>query len=580
MVAISNTRMHSQSAIFRRIVAITPMITFALIVASLLAVTPEPNVALGYFSFEFLAPWTYWVLLLALGASTVFLIQMNHRLAFFGIVLTMLAMRLPLLLMFKLPNGPDSYTYMNIIQQWNAAGRIDLTIDSRAQFWPVSFLLLYALTKLGLGEINLWLAALPVLYFTNLLLASILLKRLTSKKIAEYATLLVCVAPTFNFYFYEIVAPQLFGATLFLLGLIIIFEYEKRRVVSRILAFIAVFVVLLFTHHLTSLLLAAYVFMLAVGEMLAKHLKKRLATPKGPIAGFKHLLPLSFGMILAWFIYFFGVSQVISHRFLGVLISVLQGNPSSYPLGEGPGPYFIGTYAFSVNSLSVYNYRLIPLGIAGLLVLAVWFVQTKKIVLSHRFDRANLRIFASTGFFAFLMIVSFTLLNGLFLEIPRLFDVVVLFASVPIAGWFVNSQKVKSINSAKVLSLVLIVMVASTLGMGVHSSEFVYYTQERDAILFVTKLYPHAVLYTDERLVAFAGYFAPTFVVREIPLTLTDMLPNRTSPTVLVLISYHSLAYNSYRPVYIDAPSEILHFVETGGTVVYSNQGIEVYTLH
>jgi hypothetical protein len=96
----------------------------------------------------------------------------------------------------------------------------------------------------------------------------------------------------------------------------------------------------------------------------------------------------------------------------------------------------------------------------------------------------------------------------------------------------------------------------------------------------VTKAYVHPILYTDERLLTFAEYFAPTLPVREIPFTLSDMLPNSTSPTVLVLISCHSVAYNSYRAVFIDSPSDVLHFVEANGTVVYSNQGIDVYNLH
>jgi len=78
----------------------------------------------------------------------------------------------------------------------------------------------------------------------------------------------------------------------------------------------------------------------------------------------------------------------------------------------------------------------------------------------------------------------------------------------------------------------------------------------------------------------FAEYFAPTISVREIPLALTDMLSNRTCPAVLVLMSNHSIAYNSYRPVFIDSPSDVLHFVESTGTLVYSNQGIDVYALH
>jgi hypothetical protein len=249
------------------------------------------------------------------------------------------------------------------------------------------------------------------------------------------------------------------------------------------LAFIAIFVVLLFTHHLTSLLLAACVFVLAVEDALAKRLTKRLATSKSPIKAFhqRHLLLLSFGMILVWFTYFFGVSQVPSHRLLDILFAVLQGRTSTYPiLEQSVGPYSIETYAFNVGSLPVYNYRLVPLGIAVLIPAVLWFVQLKKIVISRKLDHATLRILAPTFFFAFLMIVSFTLLNGLFLEIPRLFDVIVLFSSVAIAVWFVKPRRVKSMNFAKALSLVLIVMVASTLGMAVHSSEFVYYAQERD----------------------------------------------------------------------------------------------------
>jgi hypothetical protein len=290
-------------------------------------------------------------------------------------------------------------------------------------------------------------------------------------------------------------------------------------------------------------------------------------------------------MIASWFIYFFGVSSTISHGFSRILLDVLQGTTTTYQSES----YFIEKdffnltllkkFAFNADSLAIYNYRLIPLGISILVFGALWFLQLRRTLLFQKFDKSTLRTVISTFFFALVAIFSFIVLKGLFLEVPRLFDVFVVFASISIAGWFTRTEHLKRTEFLKAMSLILLVIITSTLGIAVHSSEFVYYPQERDAILFVSRGFDHPVLYTDERLLAFAGYFAPSISVREIPAALSDMLPNQTFPTVLLLISNHSLAYNSYRAVFVDPPHDILSFVESNGAIVYSNQGVNVYYL-
>jgi hypothetical protein len=127
--------------------------------------------------------------------------------------------------------------------------------------------------------------------------------------------------------------------------------------------------------------------------------------------------------------------------------------------------------------------------------------------------------------------------------------------------------------------MIAIIMVASTIGIAVHTSEFVYYSQEREATAFIFKTYPTAIVFTDERLLPFVKFFVPTMSVREIPIKLSDMLHNRPSLPSLVLISQHSIDYDLYRPVFATPPSKILTFVLANGYLVYSNEGINAYEL-
>jgi len=71
----------------------------------------------------------------------------------------------------------------------------------------------------------------------------------------------------------------------------------------------------------------------------------------------------------------------------------------------------------------------------------------------------------------------------------------------------------------------------------------------------------------------------PIVNVRAIPPTLSSMLSNQTFIPVLVLTSFHSMAYDHYRPVFGHPPLEVLQFVLNKSRIVYSDKGIAVYYL-
>ncbi len=563
-------------------IAITHFAIFIGIVVLLVSVQPSPLDTMGYFSFEKLAPFAFWMMLFALVTTSVLSIESNHSLVFPAIVVTMLAMRLPLFLMFRLPYNPDSYVYMGFIREWHAAGTIDLSVDQRAQFWPVFFVLLYAIRELGVSELVLWSLGTLVAYSINALLLYLVLRRFGNDKTAKYALLLVSLAPTLNFYYYQIMAPQLLASTIFLGALLALFAYERQPSNGRLALFIGLFALLLLSHHATSLLLTGYVFMLLLEAPLAKMLERLriISFVSRKSTDFRRkLVPLGIGMGLGWIGYLTFIAQEFTGRFLNILIAVLTGKTSTYSSGETSGIYSIETYAFNLSSLFVYGFRLLPLVISAVILLILWVRETIGAVRSETVSLEKLRALTATLFFGSLMLVSIIVLNGLFLEVSRLFDIVVLFSSVLSATWFVSSKRLQFNPVLKGSFLLGIVIVSSTLGMAVQSSEFVYYKEEKEAVLFLSVNYPTATLYTDERLLGFAKFFGPNIDVRAIPPDLNLMLQNRTLVPIIVLMSYHSIAYNRYRPLFGHPPLEVIQFILNNGEMIYSNSGITVYHL-
>jgi len=564
-------------------IATVHFLIFVGLLITLLFVQPSPVEPLGYFSFELVAPFVFWPMLVALATTSILLVESDHPLAFPAIVITMLATRLPLLVMFRLPCHPDSYFYMSFIQEWHATGTIDLSVDQRVQFWPVSFLLLYAFRQFGVSELVLWSLGTLAIYGVNALLLYLVLRRFVNEKTTKYGLLVISLAPTFNFYYYETMGPQLLASSIFLAAVLALFAYERHPTKRRLSLFIGLFALLLFTHHLTALLLTSYVFMLLLEDPLALLLRKlRISSSVYPnsIGDRWKLLLLGAGMFLSWVGYLATIARDFALYFLSIMVAVITGKTSTYTYTSTSSKiYALGTYAFNITSLFVYGFRLLPLIVSAILLFVLWIRETQKTLSFSVLSPEKLRALAATLSFGFLMLVSIVLLRGLFLEVPRLFDLVVLFSSILSATWFISAKRSQFTHILRGSFLLAIMIISSSLGMAVHASEFVYYQQEKEAILFVQGTYPTAKLYTDERLLAFARFFAPNADVRAIPPTLSVMLPNQTFKPTLVLVSYHSIVYDQYRPVFGHPPLQVLEFVQSKGRIVYSNNGITVYYL-
>lgn len=560
-------------------IALFHYLIFTVLVITLVAVQPLPNEPMGYFSFEQVVSPAYWLMLGTLVLTSIFLTERRSPLALPAIVTVVLAMRLPLFLMFKLPYNPDSYTYMGIIKHWQTIGAIDLATDLRTQFWPVSFLLLFAFRQLGIHELVLWSWGVVVLYALNALLLYLVLRTFIGRKEANYALLIVSIAPTFNFYYYLIMAPQLMASSLFLIGLLVLFAYENRATKARFCALVGLFAVLLFTHHLTALLFVLYVIAVSLERPIARTLDAKLGlkVPLNFTSNGRNLIILATIMMAAWLSYLAIVAKSFTQRFLTVLFAVISGSTTTYSLNETPDTYSIATYAFNLNTVFVYGFRLIPLALSILLLGVLWFREAGGMIHSRTLSRKELRALTSTVFFGLLILLSLALLRGLFLEVPRLFDLAMLFSAGTATYWFVSRKRAHYRNLLTGATLLAIVAVSSSLGIAVQSSQFVYYPQEQQAVIFVSTTYPNATLYTDERLITFARYFAPTLDVRAFPNQPSNMLTNQTYHHILVLISYHSISYDRYRPVFVAPLSLVLQFASTHGRIVYSDSGVSVY---
>jgi len=559
-------------------IAAVHFLIFTVLMICLLSVQPSPVEPMGYFSFELVTPFAFWSMLVALAITSVLSIESDHHLVFPAIVVTMFAMRLPLFAMFKLPYNPDSYVYMGFIQKWHAAGTIDLSVDWRVQFWPIFFLLLYAFRQFGVGELVLWSLGTLALYGVNALLLYLVLRRFVNKKTAKYALLAISLAPTFNFYYYQIMAPQLLASSIFLAALLALFAYERRPTKKRLFLFVSLFGFLLLTHHLTALLLVGYVFMLLVENPLARLLRKFgiiSLVHANSIGDGGKLIVLGAGMFLSWIGYLTTVAQDFARPFSSILVATLTRKTSTYDWGACT----VETYAFNISSMFLYGFRVLPLVVSALVLLALWIRETQKTVCSAVLPPEKLRALAATLSFGLLMLVSIILLNGLFLEVPRLFDLAVLFSSTLLATWFISPKRSQFTRIMRGSFLLAIMIISSCLGIAVQSSQFVYYPEEKEAILFASRTYPTATLYTDERLLSFARFFAPNVNVRAIPPTLSSMLSNQTFMPILVLMSYHSIEYDRYRPLFGHPPSEVLQFVLSNSRIVYSYQGVTLYYL-
>jgi hypothetical protein len=564
---------------------------------SLLAINPTPLDAMGYFSYELLVPIICWFLLVGSIATSVLMIESDHALAFPAIVGVVLAARAPLFLMFKLPYNPDSYFYMNIIRYWHQSGVINLTVDVRAQYWPVSYLLLYGFREIGISELTLWSAGTLTLYAVNALLAYLLLRTYVSEKASRYALLLIAVAPTFNFYFYTIMAPQLIASTFFLGGLLALSAYERQQRKRHLLLSVGLFVVLLFTHHLTALLLAGYALILAVEKPFARLLEFagiKSAETVSPRWHWWKPFVLGIGMMSAFVGFLATIAQGFFTRYFPIMLAVLTGRSSTYadvPAqgstqtvsgasagASAQGIYTISNYTFSFDSIYVYGFRLMPLLIGSVIFFSLWAWQLKNKSQDHSLSPEDIRSTVLTATLGVLIIFSLIVLKGLFLEVSRLWDMSVLFASAVLGSWFVRPQAKKRAHFAKVWIVLSLLVITSVVGIAVQTSEYVYYQDERQAVLFSATHCGGSVLYTDERLFPFAMYWAPGLVVRLIPPNLLTMTEAQ-SQQVIVLISSHSILYDQYRSLFGHPPGEVAQFVENRGVLIFEQNGVYIYRI-
>ncbi len=566
----------------RAIIIAVHFLAFTAFVLSLLAVQTSPVEPMGYFSFELLVPFVFWLALVTLAVTSVLSIESEHRLVLPIILTTMIAVRLPLFAMFKLPYGPDSYAYMAIIQQWYTTGIINFSLDPRVQYWPVTFLLLYAIRQLGIDELLIWSLGTLIVYCANGVLLYLVLRRLVGGKSAKYGILLISLAPTFNFYYFQIMAPQLIASSIFLAAILVLFAYERKPSIWRLAVFVALFGILLFTHHLTALLLAGYVFIVFLERPFARLLHRLTSVPLVPWNSTWNrnmLLLVGTGMILSWISYMATVARAVSQEFFGTFIAIFAGKISTYiPNGSG-ARYTIATYAFNLSSLFVYRYRLIPLAISLLIFFGLALRETQLNLSSLVISPGKLRSVTAIICVGFLILVSLVALHGLFLEVPRLFDLLVVFLGVVVGDWFVTPNRKRLTRILAASTLVGIMILSTTIGIAVQTSEFVYYPAERDAVLFVSTTYPNSTIYTDQRLVTFVTFFAPSMEVKLIPQSLFGMQPNQTLYPALVLISHHSIVYNQYRSLYPQSPEQVLQFLQNYAKIVYAEDGVFVYYL-
>ncbi len=565
-----------RALILKVVVATLPLLIFSELVLSLSKVQPSPLEPMGYFSIENITPAAFWIMLVALATVSVFSIESNYPSALPAIILTMLAMRLPLLVMSNLPPEPDSYVYMGIIQKWHQTGAIDLSLDLRSRYWPVFFVFLYGLRQLGINELIIWSWGTMALYIVNAVLIFLFLLRFLGRRAAMYALLIVSLTPTFNFYYSQVMSPQLLASTIFLTALLALFSFERRHTKVAFAVFIGLFGLLVLTHHLTTLLLIGYVFLLLFERPLA-WLLERLgigSVDRPNSISRRNLTIMGTGMLVVSIGYLLFAAGKFSRLTLSTLRAVVAGETSVYNYGS----YSISSYAFNTSSLFVYGFRLLPLAISMFVALMLWSQGMLKVIHSAHLSAKKLRSLTGTFAFGALIVVSLVVLKGLFLEIPRLLDLTVLFSSVISTSFFLQ-KRLKSTVLLKVALLLSLMMVSSTVGIAVHNAEFVYYPQEKQAALYAAGKYPGVTLYTDERLLPFVAFFAPNLVVDVFPSTLSAMLPNRTSRGSLVLLSYHSLTYDRYRHLFGQSPSDVLQFVQSNGRMVYYSEGVSLYYL-
>ncbi len=573
---LSNWR---QNSVIKEVILAINLLAFVTVIMTLWLVQPSPLRPMGFFSYELLTPITFWVMLVALTVTSVFLVESESPFALLAILLALLAVRLPLFLMFKIPYGFDSYLYMNFIQGWHSTGSVSLSIDQATRAWPASFLMLYALRQAGISETVLWTAGTLVVYVVNAILLYLVFRISLNRKAARYALLVVSLAPTFNFYYSTVMSPQLVGATIFLMALLALSCYRLKTAhkTRYLFSFVGLFALLLFTHALTSLLLAVYVFILPLEGLLSRLLKKIGVSTKSNqtmISSPSKFFLLAGSMFTSVAAYLAVMANNYFRFVLTIFGLVITGRASTYQIPQAE--YTVRMYAFNTNSLFVYGLRLLPLALSTLLVLFLLIRQLLRCLRTKQVSTHAMNVVYCAGL---LTLVSFFLLKGLILEVPRLFDLTLLFVSIIVSPWFVLPRRSRSRDLFRISLLLAILTVSSTLGMAVQSSEFVYYQQEKQAVTFVAHTYPTGQLYTDARLLSFARFYASNMVVMLVPPELSGMLPNRSSTPVLLLISYHSLEYNQYRPLFVTPSEQVLDFALLHGRVVYSAEGVTVYSL-
>jgi len=527
---------------------------------------------LGYFSFENAAPSIYWVLLVVSTILCYLTVTYcdNDKLILSSLAVMVLIIRAPIFFLFGLPAGFDTYAYTKVAELWRRNG-IAPTDDPRTA-WPVSYLLLYVLTFVGINPVD---SAhfLPLLFYVlNTITIYAVSRVLFSSKVAALASFIIVLTPVFNLYYYSTYTAQLVASSFLLLALYSLFHYHRTRRRRYLVGFFVLVVILILSHHFSSLLLA----WIMIAPWFLQHvrliLEKTGIQIPTTVSLSKHA-KMGVGIAIVSMGYFQLMASKLLARYL-----------TSVGRSELPSDMLLYKYPFSIQSMVVYGPRALPIQIPFTLfaaLAALWYITVRnKRKLSWQ-ETFNYSICVTS---IALVIVSMVILQGLFIEIPRLIDSIVLFGAPLIATAIIEFQgKLKQFKTIIVLGLILTAPLTS-LGVAVHDIQFTYHQEELEAILLVRESYLSATVFTDERLVHFTAYFAPELVIKILPSTIQELgvladIERQERRNVFVLISPHSIYYNSYRQTFHGSPDQLLQFLNSCGEITYERNGVALYKL-
>jgi hypothetical protein len=233
----------------------------------------------GEFFIEKVTPLAYWIGVAAIAVATFLTIRFlkndRARLLFLlSSILLLISVRMVFPLIFlDVPSfEPDAAIYINVVNSWMSTG-VNFGIEGNYQHdYPLSFILAYVFTKIGVPVETFFRFAPFFIYAINLILVYLLISKVSSDRINGAAAAFLLSISSLGYWITVHYSPDLVGTMLYFLSFYLVYRFVKKGEanIKSLLPVLVSIMMLILSHHLSTLYFIVTLFGLAFSTWFLK----------------------------------------------------------------------------------------------------------------------------------------------------------------------------------------------------------------------------------------------------------------------------------------------------------------------